>query len=88
MKLMQLVFMLSQFDVNSYTYLCARVKERTYVTIQMPQVLYVYSLALAPQGTALHSLVVGELAIQFSAPAGFLRGHQLASFCLSRSLSD
>jgi len=48
----------------------------------------VYSLALAPQGTALHSLVVGELAIQYSAPAGFLRGHQLASFCLSRSLSD
>ena len=25
--------MLSQFDANSYTYLCARVKDRTYVTI-------------------------------------------------------
>ena len=33
MKLMQLVFMLSQFDANSYTYLCARVKDRTYVTL-------------------------------------------------------
>jgi len=30
---MQLVFMLSQFDANSYTYLCARVKDRTYVTV-------------------------------------------------------
>jgi len=39
---------------------------------------------------ALHfiPLVVGELAIQYSAPAGFLRGHQVANFCLSRSLSD
>ena len=25
---MQLVFMLSQFDANSYTYLCARVNEK------------------------------------------------------------
>jgi len=30
---MQLVFMLSQFAVNSYMYLCARVIDRTYVTI-------------------------------------------------------
>ena len=38
MKLMQLVFMLSQFDANSYTYLCARVKDRTYVTLVLRSV--------------------------------------------------
>ena len=30
---MQLVFILSQFDANSYMYLCARDKDRTYVTV-------------------------------------------------------
>jgi len=30
---MQLVFILSQFDVNSYMYLCARVRDHTYVTV-------------------------------------------------------
>ena len=35
---MQLVFMLSQFDANSYTYLCARVKDHTYVTVLLPAI--------------------------------------------------
>jgi len=31
--LMQLVFMLSQFTVNSYMYLCARAIDYTYITV-------------------------------------------------------
>jgi len=30
---MQLVFMLSQFTVNSYMYLCARAVDYTYITV-------------------------------------------------------
>ena len=46
----------------------------------MPQVLHVYSLALPHKALHCISLVVGELAIQYSAPAGFLRGHQVVNY--------